>query len=100
MVRAIKVDHIRGPGGEHPGAVEFRRMPGRDNICGIAFRCPCGCGFQSYMPVHSPGAEPTGRPEWAFNGSEEAPTTTPSILQSGLPCKWHGYLTNGEFVPC
>ena len=100
MVRAIPVTRIRSTEGDRPGAVEFRRMPGQSNICGIAFRCPCGCGLESYLPVHSPGAKSTGSLEWEFNGDEVNSTTTPSILQIGLPCKWHGFLTNGEFAPC
>jgi hypothetical protein len=92
MVRAVVVDEIRSEAGQQPGAIEFRELGGK--VCGIAFRCPCGCGFDSWLPL---GQEQRG---WEWNGSREAASTTPSILQSGLPCKWHGYLTDGEFRPC
>lgn len=92
MTRATKVADIRSSEGMTPGAVEFRALDGE--VKGVAFRCPCGCGHESWLPI--------GRGErgWEWNGSEDAPTLTPSILQSGLPCKWHGFLTNGKFVSC
>lgn len=93
MVRSIVVEDIRSEDGMQPGAIEFREIDGI--VRGIAFRCPCGCGFESYLPVRS-----ADRPSWSWNGSREAASTTPSILQSGLPCKWHGYLTDGEFRSC
>jgi hypothetical protein len=92
VTRAIVVSDIRSEAGGQPGAIEFRELQGE--VRGIAFRCPCGCGYQSYLPVA------IGERGWQWNGSMEAPSTTPSILQSGLTCKWHGYLTDGEFVSC
>ena len=74
------------------GAIELREFDGR--VQGIAFRCPCGCGHKSWLPVER---EQRG---WDWDGNREAPTLTQSVLQSGLPCKWHGYLTNGEWRPC
>ena len=98
---AFAVDDINSEAGLLAGAVEFRRYPKPDGpVRGIAFRCPCRCGYRSWMPVRSPGEPHRGTLEWEFNGDLASPSTTPSILQSGLPCKWHGYLTNGEFVPC
>lgn len=92
MIRAIIVDDIDSHAGQQSGAIELRELDGE--VKGIAFRCPCGCGHQSWLPVQR---EERG---WAWDGSRVAPTLTPSILQSGLPCKWHGYLTAGEFRPC
>jgi len=92
MTRAIIVDDIRSEAGQQAGAIEFRELEGV--VRGIAFRCPCGCGFESWLPVL-----PDER-GWHWNGSREAASTTPSILQSGLPCKWHGYLTDGVFRSC
>ena len=92
MTRATIVDRVRSEAGQVPGAIEFRELDGE--VKGIAFRCPCGCGHDSWLPVCR---EERG---WIWDGNREAPSLTPSILQSGLPCKWHGYLTNGEFVPC
>jgi hypothetical protein len=76
-----------------PGAIEFRERDG--SVEGIAFRCPCGCDYESWMPVHPDNPE-----SWHWDGNRDAPSLTPSVLQSGLPCKWHGYLTNGEWLPC
>ena len=92
MTRAIIVDDIDSLQGTVPGAIEIRELNG--TVKGMAFRCPCGCGYTSWLPVDR---EERG---WAWDGNREAPTLTPSILQSGLPCKWHGFLTNGEFRPC
>lgn len=91
-IPAIFVEDVRSEAGQQPGAVEMRERDGE--VCGFAFRCPCGCGFESWLPVNR------GDNGWNWNGDRERPTLTPSILQSGLPCKWHGYLTDGEFRPC
>lgn len=91
-MRAIIVTDIRSAEGLTPGAIEFRSLDGE--VKGIAFRCPCGCGGESWLPVCR------GERGWEWNGSVEAPSLTPSILQAGMACKWHGFLTNGEFVSC
>jgi len=91
MVCAIIVDDIKSEAGHQAGAIEFRERDG--SVRGIAFRCPCGCGFESWLPVNREGG-------WNWDGNMAAPTVTPSILQSGLSCKWHGYLTAGEFRSC
>lgn len=92
MVCAIVVEDVASEAGRQPGAVEFREWNGA--VGGIAFRCPCGCGYDSWLPVNR------GADCWIWDGNREAPTVTPSILQSGLPCKWHGFLTAGEFRSC
>lgn len=91
-MRAIIVPEIRSEAGLTAGAIELRELNGE--MKGIAFRCPCGCGEESWLPV--------GRGErgWEWDGNREAPTLKPSVLQSGLPCKWHGYLTGGEWKSC
>lgn len=60
-------------------------------VAGITFCCPgCGrLGGVSFMPGG-----------WTWDGNREAPTVQPSILHDNPRCGWHGYLTNGEFVPC
>lgn len=92
MIRATIVESIDSEAGKQPGAIELRELHGE--VKGIAFRCPCGCGYESWLPVQR---EERG---WTWDGNRAAPTLTPSILQSGLPCKWHGYLTSGEFRSC
>lgn len=57
---------------------------------GYAYRCP-GCGSEDWLPLSRSHA-------WTMTGTIESPTLWPSILHR--PCGWHGYLTNGEFVPC
>lgn len=85
------VDDIRSDAGKAPGAIELRAIDG--DIWGIGFRCPCGCGEESWLPL-----EPRNPHGWTWDGNREAPTLEPSVLQSGLPCKWHGFLRNGEWV--
>ena len=66
-----------------------------DQIACLRFVCPCGCGSLGTCPVR-PGY---GNALWTWDRNEASPTLTPSILKlSG--CRWHGYLTNGVFVPC
>ncbi|MBY0581546.1 MAG: hypothetical protein K2P68_01330 [Sphingomonas sp.] len=91
-MRAVLVDDVHRDATIPAGAIEFRELDGV--VMGIAFRCPCGCGFESWLPIRD---DHTG---WQWDGNREAPSLTPSVLQSGLPCKWHGYLTNGEWRVC
>lgn len=77
-----------------PRAIELRELDGI--VAGIAFRCPCGCGYQAWLPVDQQDHPHS----WNWDGNRDAPTLTPSILQSGLPCKWHGFLTAGEWRQC
>lgn len=77
-----------------PGAIELRAIGGE--VMGIGFRCPCGCGYESWLPVR-PRDKPN-KQAWTWDGNCCAPTLEPSVLQSGLPCKWHGFLRNGEWV--
>lgn len=81
------VDDIRAAGAQ-PGDIELRGINGVPQ--GFAYRCP-GCGEEDWLNIHSADG-------WEWNGSTDAPTLRPSILHR--PCKWHGYLTAGEFVPC
>ncbi|NOS70057.1 MAG: hypothetical protein HOP33_09010 [Verrucomicrobia bacterium] len=57
---------------------------------GLIYICPCGCKEVSSVPV-APALQ-----GWGFNGHLEQPTLTPSIFKKG-GCKWHGYLTDGEW---
>jgi hypothetical protein len=76
-----------------PGAfsvVEYEGQP-----VGIAHVCPCGCGelsFCALLPFYKGTA-----PVWTMTGTLDAPTLEPSV-QVRHPCKWHGYLQNGEWV--
>lgn len=39
-----------------------------------------------------------GGARWHWDGNKERPTLTPSILDKGDCCGWHGWLRNGEWV--
>jgi len=60
-----------------------------DEIQSLLFICPCGGARIRSVPVR-------GDRKWDWNGNETLPTLTPSILIVG-ECRWHGYLTNGEW---
>ena len=64
-------------------------------IAALMFVCPCGCGSVSAVTVR----EGYGDKHWSWNGDQEKPTLTPSILNTS-PCRWHGDLTDGVFVAC
>ena len=69
---------------------------------GILFGCPCGCGSLLSIPFKS-----TTRPNWEWDGNEDKPTVTPSILNYQMNKEgkiigehWHGFLTAGVFKSC
>lgn len=76
------------------GAIEFRVKYGSEEIAGLGFRCPCGCGREGWLPFR-----PEPSPSWTWNGDRERPTLRPSVLQVG-GCEWHGWLTDGEWRQC
>ena len=57
----------------------------------LHFLCPCGCGQLGGVNINQ--ADPHA---WRWDGNEEAPTISPSILFLD-GCKWHGYLKGGVF---
>lgn len=91
-MKALIVPDIDGDPGQEPGAIEFREWHTRDEIAGLGFRCPCGCGREGYLPFAREGDHPS----WEWDGNLEKPTLTPSVLQVG-GCRWHGWLRNGEW---
>jgi len=78
--------------GAAPGTIQIRRLNGE--IRGVAFTCPCGCGNESYLPSDAAGHD-SG---WRFTGPDNALTAHPSVYNTGMPCQWHGWLRNGEWV--
>lgn len=62
---------------------------------GMVFQCPCGCGNVGWLAFDD-GENP--HPCWKFDGNLDAPTLHPSVFNSGLPCKWHGWLRAGQWV--
>jgi hypothetical protein len=77
-----------------PGSAQWSHMDGSrpDSPVGaLHFVCPCGCG--AVIGVSVKPAIPEG---WNWNGSLDKPTLSPSILRTA-GCRWHGFLTDGEF---
>lgn len=81
----------------NPGEIQYCCIVNTDQICGMTFCCPCGCGDVSYLAFAN--NEYSTEPCWQWNGEEEAITLKPSILRT-VECKWHGWLTDGVFVEC
>lgn len=74
-----------------PGSAKFL-VDSSGVECHLMFTCPCGCGKMGGLTIDRPGTH-----GWVWNGDRVNPTFTPSILQTN-GCRWHGYLTNGEFI--
>lgn len=67
----------------------------RDGPC-MLLLYPYGNGLRDV--VHLPLSREAGVPKrWDWNGSEDAPTLSPSIrvMVSNQEERWHGYLRNG-----
>lgn len=98
MIRAIRyadVDAFRAD--KTAGSYMFRRMSPGQRPAGMAFICPCGCGRESWMAFEG-GGQP-GR-NWFWNDDLENPTLSPSVHNTGMPCKWHGWLRDGYWEAC
>lgn len=74
---------------------------------GLSCDCPCGCGARMAVAFANPirGGEPVinpGENTWQREGDTfETLTLTPSIQRADPGgCRWHGFLTNGEFRSC
>ncbi|WP_337137672.1 DUF6527 family protein [Sphingomonas aquatica] len=89
------------------GAFEFYTMGrGERTIGGIILKCPCGCGTATAMPFRRASDEDAW-PVWSWDGNEQTPTATPSLLiyqlnEAGqiVGEHWHGFLTAGEWRSC
>lgn len=87
-----------------PGTWNFYQTEGAGDQSGILFTCPCGCGSLFSIAYK---AYPGCGPVWNWDGNEDRPTVTPSILVCQMNKKgerigehWHGFLTDGEFRSC
>lgn len=91
IVKATLVDDILQASREGlAGAIKFYNE-GDMKPGGLRLVCPCGCG----------GIGAVNFKGWSWNGNREKPTVKPSIFfNQGKPGEWHGYLTDGEFIPC
>ena len=78
-----------------PGAASWTHWYSRpDEIAGLQFVCPCGCGAIGYVNVSG-----DKKPLWQWDGNKEKPTLSPSIQRTS-GCRWHGYLRAGVFQEC
>ena len=93
-----------GYGGEGVSNADGSAIPEQIGV-GIAFDCPCGkCGEKVSLGFKNPidGSKQVNndRASWQRKGNTfENLTLTPSIQRMGK-CRWHGYLTDGEFKEC
>lgn len=78
-----------------PGAFRVDQ-PDEDGEQAFWYSCPCGCGRIAPLTVGN-GFKPADGPSWAWNGSFETPTLTPSVHHVG---HWHGWLKNGVWESC
>ena len=63
------------------------------------FICMIPGGDIISVPVHLATEVPKRPTSWVWNGNEEKPSLTPSLLVQGVNA-WHGYVTNGELCTC
>ncbi len=80
-----------------PGAYGFYTGFSDSKILGMVFRCPCGCGSIGSLDFRNDN--PDQHPSWTWDGNQEMPTLTPSVLKNS-DCRWHGYLTAGVWESC
>lgn len=76
-----------------PGTIEFIYSGEGDKII-MNYVCPCGCGRVRALTARTGEKIPN---HWQWNGNKEIPTLQPSIACT-QGCKWHGFLTNGEWI--
>lgn len=98
-----------GAGGQGISSADGTPAKPRDGV-GIMFDCPCGkcednpCLLLFRNPLD--GGPPVGDPghaSWQREGTTfETLTLQPSVLRNPARggCGWHGYITNGELIPC
>lgn len=62
------------------------------------FGCPCGTGHRTAIPIKAGlDSGDANKNIWWWNGKRDDITLNPSIFLTYEPCKWHGYLENGEW---
>lgn len=83
---------------QKPGQFMFTGRQDWAGHGGMIFVCPCGCGSPRCITFRGT-PNPDNHPTWEWDGNEDKPTLTPSLL-STTGCKWHGFLTEGEFHSC
>lgn len=93
-VKAVRVEDLRALADPAPGAYGLVFAYSNPSmVAAIDFACPCGCGRCGCLPVNGHGRP---GPSWDWDGDLDAPTLRPSVQQVG-GCRWHGWLTAGEW---
>jgi hypothetical protein len=96
VVLAASRDELEDLG---PGAIYLWNYGKNDKPGYIMMNCP-GCGESSAIFVYAPGDKhPADQEAWQITGIPANITLKPSINCVGC-CRWHGYLTNGEYKRC
>ncbi len=78
-----------------PGSFDLTGRANHKGIHGLIYACPCGCG--EIGSLHFAVGDDAQSPSWKWDGNEDAPTLTPSIRRLD-GCKWHGFLTKGQWI--
>ncbi len=80
----------------HPGEVAFycENVEGLEAVCGLATRCPCGCGAERFFWF---GA--ADEPDWGFNYDLARPSMAKEVGFPNCPHAWRGRLTHGRWLP-
>jgi hypothetical protein len=76
-----------------PGAFWYVQSAEGKKYTGLGFMCPCGCGERGVVLFY----KMDNHPAWNWDGNIDKPTLTPSI-QRNTACRWHGFLTAGEWI--
>lgn len=88
--RTLNVQEMR----DRKIAGSYHIVESSDGFIGMQFICPCGCQRESWINLDSQAP----RPRWTLSGTSDTPTLHPSVHNTGLPCKWHGWLRHGQWV--
>lgn len=83
------------PLGPKQGEFEIKTEPSGQRR--FWFMCPGPCKGMSALALRPVVDSSYDKQSWEFDGNEDSPTLTPSILHVGC---WHGWLTAGEFKEC
>jgi hypothetical protein len=92
-----------GAGGEGITLSNGQPAPERHGVA-ITFDCPCGCDVRAQIEFTiATDGKPWRDDAWTRTGDTfETLTLRPSIHRPARygGCGWHGWLTNGELIPC
>ena len=77
-----------------PGSGQWVNGHRSGAVAALDFVCPCGCGKVRSVDVAIGGNK--RHHVWNWNGDRERPTLSPS-LDCLTGCRWHGWLTDGQF---